>query len=568
MGEIQEERLKRLKMLKKGLIVLGVLLIILVIALIGLQTVDSKTSKMFLDEKEIEFETLVNKIEGETYVNLNKMTRLFPSFTYSTGEYFSDGTVNQDPNYFHLKSPYEVIQFKKESDKVSKIILIDNNYYQYDSKGNKILTKEEESKGQEVVIERQEIDNKKRSTEEFDLSAVVQERNKDQYIPLDDIKYVFNLQIKHSGNSTKLYTVEYLERAYASSLNKSNLHLNPNYQNRRAILDGYFITTTNSTNPVYGVQIYENGLFTSQISESYKDIRYMQTNKTIFVINNQNAFGLINIDKAVDVIKPGSYEAIEAYVPELDLYQVQNAQGKLGVIEASGETVKTIVHTEYDEIGYDTYKFIDEGNGKIFFNSLIPAKKDNRWYIFDLENTNKPYGSDIKGYLDIGYKKPELLSFNSRNEPELTDDQIKELTNRGLVHLTKEDRGADEATKLLRLQALAKEGFVLNQQSIPDGDSLLIVPDSTGYGGLIVKSYLSSGQYVYFIISLDAKIRAKDVPYSLTTPFKRIYKLSSAGLDKYYAVSSDDKVFQLIKQDSSKETNQNTNTQENSSNEN
>ena len=126
MGEIQEERLKRLKMLKKGLIVLGILLIILVIALIGLQTVDSKTSKMFLDEKEIEFETLVSKIEGETYVNLNKMTRLFPSFTYSTGEYFSDGTVNQDPNYFHLKSPYEVIHFKKVSDKVSNIILIYN----------------------------------------------------------------------------------------------------------------------------------------------------------------------------------------------------------------------------------------------------------------------------------------------------------------------------------------------------------------------------------------------------------------------------------------------------------
>lgn len=564
MKDIQEERTKKEKMLKKGLIILGTLLVLLVAALILLKSIDSKANKLFLNEKEVSFDRLMYTYEGERYVNIREMERLFPTFTYSTGEYLSDGTVNQDPEYFHLKSLYEVIQFKKESDQISKIILIDQNYYTYDFNGNRVLTKEESSKGSTSVIERQEIDNKKRSTEDFQLQSKVLEIGKNQYIPLLDIKYVFNVQVSMVGNSIKLYTVEYLESLYSSTLTRNNLYLNPNYQNRRAILDGYFITTTNRTNPVYGVQIYENGIFTSQISESYKDIRYMQTNKTIFVINKQNAFGLINIDKAIDIIKPGLYESIEAYYSDLDLYQVKNVQGKLGIIEASGvDTVKQIVHLEYDQIGYDTSKFLGQTNGKVFFNSLIPAKKDNKWYIFDLKNPGKNYGSNIGGYIDLGYKSPELLSTNSRNEPEFTTSQVNELTSRGFAYLTKVDRNATQEEKTLRLLELEREGFVLSNNQIPEGESTLVVPESSGFGGLIVKSNLS-GQYVYYIISADAGIRATGNPYALNTPYKRIYKYTTDGVDKYYAISVDtaNTKYELRKQEEQpKEQNKEQNTE-------
>lgn len=575
---IQDERVKREKLLKKGLIILGSFLIVLVILLIGLKVLDAQTNKIFIDEREVAYDKLIHTFEGEKYIDLKEMSRMFPSFTYSTGEYFSDGTVNQDPNYFHLKSPYEVVQFQKESDKMHKIILVDNNYYQYDYKGNRILSKEEESKGKEDLIERQEIDNKKRSTEEFNLADTIIEVNNKQYVPFEDVQYVFNVQTNIVDNSIKLYTVEYLEKLYASALNRSNLHLNPNYQNRRAILDGYYITTTNATNPIYGVQIYENGIFTTQISESYKDIRYMQASKTIFVINNQDAFGLINIEKATDIIKPGLYESIEAYLPELDLYQVTNVQGKLGVIEASEEEVRVIVHLEYDEIGYDTAIFTDHSHGKIFFDSLIPAKKENRWYIFDLKNPRNIYGSNIGGYLDLGYKAPELLGTNSRNEPEFTEEQIEELTNRGYAHLIKADRSEDEATKALRFQALEREGYVLNKERIPEGESVLVVPDSTSFGGLLVKSTLS-GKYVYYIISSDEKTRDSGLPYALTTPYTRIYKLTVDGIERYFSIGVDSSKYELRqkeptvdttkKEDNSNQENEqnNTNTESNSSQE-
>lgn len=548
MRDLQEEREKKVKLLKKSLIITGIILVILVLMLIALKVLDSNRSKVLLNNEEISIERITYNFGDKTYVNLREMAKFFPSFRYSTGEYSKNGTVNQDPNYFHLSSPYEIIQFKKESDNMIKYILVDQNYYQFDSKGARILSKEEKESGKNTVIERQEIDNKIRLKEEFRLASEVLEINNNQFIPLEDIKYIFNLSLTETANKIELYTVEYLERVYASYLNRSNLSLNPNYQNRRAIIDGYFIVSANSTNPIYGVQIFENGSFRSQISESYKDIRYVQNNKTIFVINNQNAFGLINIDKATDIIQPGLYDTIEAYLPELDLYQVKNVEGKYGIIDTSGDTVKVVVHLEYDEIGYDTSKFLTETTGKIFFNSLIPAKKGNRWFIFDLKNPGKNYGSAFGGYMDLGYKKPELLSRNSSNQPQLTNDQIKELENRGFSNLTREDRNATEEDKNRRIALLAREGFVLNSNAIPEGESILTVPESTGFGGLIVKDYLAN-DYVYYVINSNPEVRAKGSPYSpLNAPYKRIYKLSVDGTERYYAIDASNIKYELRKE--------------------
>lgn len=537
MKDFQEERNKREKMLKKALIGVGILLIILVISLIVLTVLDSNRNKLLLDKKELPIEKLTYNVGDQTYINLREMAKYFPSFQYSTGEYSLSGTVKQDPSYFHLKSPYEVIQFKKESSEMIKYILIDENYYNFDSKGNKILTKEEIDSGREKIIERQDIDNRTRAKEEFNLTSEVLEINNNQFVPIEDIKYIFNVSFEKSVNQIELYTVEYLEKAYANLLNKSNLSLNPNYQNRRAIIDGYFITTSNLTNPMYGIQTLDKDSFKSQISESYRDLRYVQSNKTIFVINNENSFGLINIDKAIDIIKPGEYKSIEIYLPELDLYKVENVEGRFGIIDASG---KKVVHIEYDQIGYDITKFPTEKSGKIFFNSLIPAKKNNRWYIFDLENPNQNYGSLIGGYLDLGYKKPELIMRNSNNQPELSEEQAKELESRGFANLVKENRNASQEENIIRLSLLAKEGFVAVKDLIPEGESILTVPESTGFGGLIVKSKLDTNEYVYYVINADAKVRSKGTPYyPLETPYRRIYKLSVDGIERYYAIAID-----------------------------
>lgn len=546
--DIQGMKLEKVKIIKKSLTIVGIILVVLITILVLLKFMDFKRNKILLDNVELPIDKLTYNVGDKTYVNLREFTKFLPSYHYNPGEYSEQGTVSQNPNYFYLKSPYEVIQFKKESNNFIKYILIDQNYYQYDVRGNKILSEEEIKSNREIFIERQQIDNKIRKKEDYKLSSEVLEISDNQFIPIEDVKYIFNLSYNKTSNQIELYTVEYLEKTYAGILRKNNLHLNPNYQNRRAIIDGYFVTTSNLTNPTYGIQIYENGSFRSQISESYKDVRYVQNNKTIFVINNVEAFGLINIEKAMDIIKPGAYKSIDAYLPELDLYKVEDVNGKFGIIDASSDEVKTVVHISYDEIGYNVDKFPNESTGKIFFDTLIPAREGNRWYIFDLKNPGANYGANNKGYVDLGYRKPEEIIVNSEYEVQFSEEQKKELIRRGMGHLITIDRNSTDNEKYIRLQLLAKEGFVSNLAAIPEGDSILTVPEKTGYGGLIVK-YLVGTEYGYNVIIADSNIRKKEYPYALNTPYRRIYRLMVNGEEKYYAIAMDENgtKYELIK---------------------
>ena len=538
MKGFEEERENKIKLLRKGLIIVGVLLLIFIIAFAALKVLDKNRDKIILDGREITSDRLTYNFGEETYVNLREMTKILPSFKYSTGEYLLNGNVNQDTNYMHIKSPYEVIQLQKESDKMVKFTLVKQNYYRYDVNGNMILTPEEERDGVKE-IEIQDIDNKKRTSEEFTLSAETREMNNNQFVAIQDINYIFNLKYTKVGNSIYFESVEHLERNYAIALNRENLHLNPNYQNRRAIIDGYFISTTKPNDPDYGVYVYENGSFRSQISESYKDVRYVQSNKNLFVISQQDAFGLINIDKAADVIQPGSFEAIESYIPDRDLYIVTNIEGKKGVLDSSKDKAEPIVHVEYDEIGFNADNFPGISTGKIFFDSLIPARKNLRWYIFDLDNPGEIIGSKIGGYLDIGYRKPEVITVGNKNEVKFTEEQKADLEYRGFNDLTYFPSSATPEENLAKITRLNREGYVTNPNHIPEGESLLIVPDETGYGGLVVKSMLS-GRYVYYIISSNPTTRRTALPYSPPYPYQRIYRLSEDGVMKYYAIGVDD----------------------------
>ena len=547
MSDIQEQRNKREKLLKRALIFLGLILIILAAGLIFLTILDSQRSKVLLDGSEVQIDRITQNVGGTRHISIREMTKYFPAFSYNTGRYRTGGQVDQDPEYFYLESPYEVIQFKKDSDSVEKIIKVESNYYQFDKNGKRILvTKEEIDSGKPTDIPIQEIDNKKTNIEEFNLSKTLVEVSGNQFMPFEDIKYVFNLQYIKSENEVKLYTVEYLEKVYASSLERGGWSLNPNYQNRRAIIDGYFVVTKDPNDPSYGILKYENGEFSNHIALSYLDVRYVQQKQNMFVINRNNELGLVNVKLSTDIIQAGKYNTIEAYLPELELYQVSDAFGKLGVIDVSGKDIKVVVYIEYDEIGYNTLKFPEIDTGKIFFDTLIPARKDNKWFIFDLKNPGQPYGYNIKGFYDLGYKRPEVIEMDSYGYARLSDEQIEDLKSRGYERLTVNPTGqTSDAEKALRAKELAREGFVTSEAQIPIGDSVLIVPSETGFGGLVVKVGLGT-DYGYQIISSNDQSRSPSTPYALASAYKSVYKMVEGGQNNYYARDIRNQVYKLL----------------------
>lgn len=556
MINLNEDRKKKEKLLKRGLIILGIIIILLLVLYFVLSTMDSQRNKIYLNNTEVSLEQITYDVGNKTYVDIKQMCSLFPSFEHNKGEYKIGSTINLEKDYFYLKSPYEVIQFKENSKKFTKTILIENNYYQYDNKGNRILTDEEKRSGNESQFAIQEIDKKKRSTEEFELSAEAISMDGLYFIPLDSIKYVFNVQYTKTGNKLSLFTVEYLEKAYAGGLTRAGLSLNPNYQNRKAIIDGYFITTKTPDNPVYGVYTYKNG-FDSMIGDTYSDVRYVQVDQNMFVIDRNNQIGLINLEDFREIIKPGKYKSIESYLPDIDIYMVQNENEKFGLIDVSKEEVKPIIHNDYDEIGFDVSKFMGEKTGKIFFDNLIPVRKNNKWFIFDLKNPNNIYGQNINGYEGLGYIKPELIILNSYNQPQLTDSQKEELIARGLESLTRPEAYSDQATNTVKLKLLAKEGYVTDQKYIPDGESVLTIPEDTGYGGLVVKMKDSNGEYIYQPISSDINKRKDggNKIYSIPVPYKRIYRIPEEGIEKYFVQKNDGTTYEIRKETVTNSTN-------------
>ncbi len=256
---------------------------------------------------------------------------------------------------------------------------------------------------------------------------------------------------------------------------------------------------------VYGVDAQGHG-FKNEIALQYDDLRYAQNNKNIYVAKKETIgkeavynIGITNIVDKKQIIKLDKYEKIEIYLGEKGIYKVAKNK-KYGLIDNEG---KIIIPEEQDEIGMSVEEFDSEEQGKIFFEKFVPVKKAGRWGLYLIENGKS------KRIIDpilaaFGYEKYKYVERDSSGYITFTAGDKKYLQEKG-VNVDKIDG------KQLKEDELLAIGFTTDKSKIVNGENVLTIPVSEGYGGIVIKTE----QGKYGILSSETEGIGEDASYKL-----------------------------------------------------
>ena len=449
-------------------------------------------------------------------------------------------------NPFYIDTVYEAVQFDSKSDSYTKYIKYDHLDRKLNEKGEFVLTKEEEQKGDKEVPKREltKMDKIILNQEQFKLKNPVQEINGKLALSLDDAKYAFNVRFDKSkdGKILKIYTIDFLEQQIARSLGKYSI--DSNYQNRRSIIDGYAFLADNQSKERGVFQVNGGAISNNVIPIKYDDVRFAQNNSNVYCMQN-TLIELKNLENGKTVIKAGEYASISVYSQEKQLYLVSDRTKKYGLVGIDGQIV---IPTDFDIIGYDTsfYPSESEDAGKILFGNLIPVFKDNRWgFYYADSNKEVLIGQKLIG---LGCKKMEYVEpgngYQEKNEIELPKEIVEKLDKIGFKL---------QNNKIDKQVAFAR-GFTTNKSDIEQGESVFTIPESAnnGYAGVVVRTE----EGLYGIISSNAK---KTGEFVLPPNFDRIYMLMQNGEAKYYAQSGSN-IVELNRQGNNESNSRNTET--------
>ena len=238
---------------------------------------------------------------------------------------------------------------------------------------------------------------------------------------------------------------------------------------------------------VYGIDAHGHG-FKNEIALQYDDLRYAQNNKNLYVAKKETIgkesvynIGITNIIDKKQIIKLDKYEKIEIYLGEKGIYKVAKNK-KYGLIDNEG---KILIPEEQDEIGMSVEEFDSEEQGKIFFEKYIPIKKAGYWGLYLIENgkSKRIIEPLLAGF---GYEKYKYVERDSSGYITFTNEDKKYIQDKG-ENVEKYDR------KQLKEDELLKLGFTTDKTKIVNGENVLTIPVSEGYGGMIIKT--QEGKY-------------------------------------------------------------------------
>ncbi len=548
----QDQKVALGRKITKIMTINTILIILLILLIVFIKYADSKKNKIVFNGKELPQSTLsmVQKKDNVEYIILDDFIRNTNTKMYSlyNREYSEDKSTKheEDSKKFYIDTVYEAVQFDSKSDLYTKYIKYDHLDRKLNEKGEFILTKEEEQKGEKEVPKREltKMDKIILNQEQFKLKNPVQEINGKLALSLDDAKYAFNVRFDKSkdGKILKIYTIDFLEQQIARSLGKYSI--DSNYQNRRSIIDGYAFLADNQSKERGVFQVNGGAISNNVIPIKYDDVRYAQNNSNVYCMQN-TLIELKNLENGKTVIKAGEYASISVYSQEKQLYLVSDRTKKYGLVGIDGQIV---IPTDFDIIGYDTsfYPSESEDAGKILFGNLIPVFKDNRWgFYYADSNKEVLIGQKLIG---LGCKKMEYVEpgngYQEKNEIELPKEIVEKLDKIGFKL---------QSNKIDKQVAFAR-GFTTNKSDIEQGESVFTIPESAnnGYAGVVVRTE----EGLYGIISSNAK---KTGEFVLPPNFDRIYMLMQNGEAKYYAQSGSSTV-ELNRQNSNGSDSRNTET--------
>lgn len=374
-----EKNSKHKKNVMLSIIVCVIIMIVLIALIIYIRYVDSRTLKLFVDNKQLSIPSDFYIVEdNKRYVNLDELSG-FLGYDYTKGVY---NLYNEDDDSCYMQNKFETIAISSGKNKFEKYITL----VQEETIGDIPVT----SKSDSGYCESFTIDEPAKF---IDGSIYIY----DEYIPK-----MFNVSLKWTEYRIYFYTLEYNIALAQKTISKMGYtEMSGYYENIRAIADGYAIVGNNTK--VYGVVSLNNE--SEIISIKYDDIKYVQNTEEFYVTVADGTMGLMS-SKGQTIIPPTEYEDISLLDEQNQLYLVEK-NNEYGVLSRNGDV---IAYAENDEIGYDVSKFNTEylGNDLLWFNKCIPVRKNGKYGLYNKDGENELL-------LQINYEGFGYLSSESKS---------------------------------------------------------------------------------------------------------------------------------------------------------
>ena len=331
--ENKEEQAKT----KKIMVIIGVILVLLLVACISLVGViyyiQSTELKINLDGVANTKLKDVLIFEGEKiYVPI----RAFASYV---GYQSSNGGYKQyteDTTKCYVESANEVATFSLDSNKIYKIVL----------------------------------ENGSNDTEYYEIAEPIKIINNQLCTTIEGAELAFNIAMSYNNqtNTVTIYTLPYLVNYYTARFqNAGILDRDASFSNQKALL--YNMIVVKNADGNYGV----NSLNGNEIlGTKYAKIKFIESTTL------ENKMGIM-LHNATTKISP-DYDDIKQIDKDSGLYLVKN-NNKYGVINSNQSIV---VYLEYDQIGINNSKYsADIDNQYLLYNKCIPVRQNNKWCLFD-----------------------------------------------------------------------------------------------------------------------------------------------------------------------------------------
>ena len=226
------------------------------------------------------------------------------------------------------------------------------------------------------------------------INPILKDDENNLYVSLDDLADMLNITYKWGDEYWKyIISLDYIVNTEAIKVAKSfkGMSLSSNYDNLKALKDGYYVLSNGS-----GFGVYETSTSDFILSQTYADIVYKSNIKEFLVTVDSGNVGLAD-DSGKILINPNEYEELSLIDDKYKLFQVGDIVGdgqntKYGVCRQK-TNVEKVISPDYDEIGYSISNYpVDSyiGTRYLWFDKYIPVKvvnDSNKYGLYTIEGT-------------------------------------------------------------------------------------------------------------------------------------------------------------------------------------
>ena len=319
-----------------------ILLILCIAAIVGIMYLKNKILTINMDGKNVSKlkEILIMEENNKVYFPIKKLANYLGYDAYN-GDYI---TLSEDDiSKCYIESEEEMISFTLNSN----IVIKKNN---------------EETKQIKVIEPIKEING------ELCLSENCTE-------DVFNFKFYYNKE----NNKIVIQTLDYLYGiASKNAIQNGYIEIPETIQNKLSVLQNMLIVK--SSNGYYGVVDVTN-MQNLILETKYDKINYIRESSE-FLVESDGKKGIITQNKKTKIEM--IYDSIQKVN---DAFYIVKYENLYGILNKEGER---ILHPEYQQIGINVEQYSKNGvtNGYIFYNRLVPVRKNGKWNLFDMQKNS------------------------------------------------------------------------------------------------------------------------------------------------------------------------------------